>query len=296
MKYLFSLLAILILFSCATEKEKTAQVETVYSLVKPKEEWVTARVVEAKERLSATEAGQLVWGAMEYHGGLEKWWNNGPVYYRFNYQPKSGTGTARDTYELADYWSSRTRHQRVSNPDEEYGWDGKQSWFYPASAAIPYNTRFWALTPYYFAGMPFVFADEGVTLSKEADVDYEGSTHHMVRVTFGENVGDAPDDYYVLYINAETYRLAAIRYVVSYPAYFQNGGHSQEKLMTYDGEQTIEGITFPEKHRTYMWEAGGSAGAYVTDITLSDIAFKPNTAVSYFEMPEGSKIMEGLDK
>jgi hypothetical protein len=45
-----------------------------------------------------------------------------------------------------------------------------------------------------------------------------------------------------------------------------------------------------------MWETGGSAGAYVTDITLSDIAFKPNTAVSYFEMPEGSKIMEGLDK
>jgi outer membrane lipoprotein-sorting protein len=264
--------------------------------VKPKKEWVATRVLEAKERLTATEAGQLVWKSMEHHGGLEKWWNNGPVYYRFNYQPKPGTGTARDTYELADYWSSRTRHQRVSNLDEEYGWDGKQSWFYPASAEIPYNTRFWALTPYYFAGMPFVFADEGVTLSKEADVDYEKSTHHMVRVTFGENVGDAPDDYYVLYINAETYRLAAIRYVVSYPAYFQNGGHSQEKLMTYDGEQTIEGITFPEKHRTYMWEADGSAGAYVTDITLSDIAFKPNTAVSYFEIPEGGKIMEGLDK
>jgi hypothetical protein len=296
MKYVLSMLSLFILVACSSEKGKLDQSETPYTLVKPKVEWVSKRIAESKARLSASEAGLLVWESMEYHGSLEQWWTNGPVYFRFNYQPKPGTGTARDTYELADYWSSRTRHQRVANPAEEYGWDGKQSWFYPASAETPYNTRFWALTPYYFAGMPFVFADEGVSLSKEADVAFEGSTHHIIRVTFGENVGDAPDDYYVLYINAESHRLAAIRYVVSYPAYFQNGGHSQEKLMTYEGEQNIEGIIFPEKHRTYMWEADGTIGAYVTDITLSEIAFKPNTEVSYFEIPEGSAIMQGLDK
>lgn len=288
-------LAILVcLVSCSAPNEKEAVQEEVSTLSIPNADWVADRVADAKTRLSSSEAGLLVWNAMEFHGGLTQWWSNGPLYFRFNYQPKSGTGTARDTYETADYWSSKTRHQRVSNANEEYGWDGEKAWHNPSTVEIPYNTRFWALTPYYFAGMPFVFADNGVKLVKEADIQYEGSPHHVVRVTYGDNVGDAPDDYYVLYINASTFRLAAIRYVVSYPGYFKNGGHSQEKLMTYEGQQTINGIIFPEKHRTLMWEADGTAGKYVTDITLSDLEFRPKTDQSYFKMPEGSGVMEGL--
>jgi hypothetical protein len=276
------------------EQSQAAEQEAPYTLAKPKSEWVTQRVDDAKERLSESEAGELVWKAMEFHGGLERWWSNGPVFFRFNYQPKPGTGTARDTYEVADYWSSKTKHQRYTFPQQEYGFDGDAFWYSPATAEIPYNTRFWALTPYYFAGMPFVFADEGVNLDLEEDIQYDEATHHVIRVTFGDNVGDAPEDYYVLYLHADTYRLAAIRYVVSYPAYFKDGGHSQEKLMTYDGEQTISGIIFPEKHRTFMWEVDGTAGAYVTDITLSDVAFRPDTEQSYFMKPEGAAVMKNL--
>ncbi len=299
MNRIYLLVFLIIATSCyiqvdKKEEEKETVIEEPYTLAKPKPEWVKTRVSEAKARLSQSKAGQLVWAAMEYHGGLEKWWNNGPVYYRFNYQPKPGTGTLRDTYETADYWSSKTRHQRVSNSNEEYGWDGEKSWYFPKTAEIPYNTRFWALTPYYFAGMPFVFADPGVFLNQEDDVEYEGTTYQVVKATFGDGVGDAPDDYYILYITPETSRLAAIRYVVSYPAYFKKGEHTQEKLMTYEGEQKVDGIIFPMKHRTFMWEADGSVGKYVTDITLSDIAFKPTTEQSYFNMPAESFVMEGL--
>jgi len=296
MKSLYLLGLLMAFTACSNAEKEQKMVETPYTLAAPKAAWVSERVAKAKTRLAATEAGTLVWNAMEFHGGLEQWWSNGPLYFRFNYQPKPGTGTARDTYETADYWSSKTRHQRVSDVSQEYGWNGEKAWYSPTDAEIPYNTRFWALTPYYFAGMPFVFADEGVNLAKEADVEYEEATHHIVRVTFGENVGDAPDDYYILYIHSETFRLSAIRYVVSYPGYFKNGGHSQEKLMTYEGEQEVNGITFPEKHRTFMWETDGSKGQYVTDITLSDLAFKPATEESYFEIPAESTVMEGLDK
>ncbi|MEQ9301766.1 MAG: hypothetical protein RIF33_24510 [Cyclobacteriaceae bacterium] len=51
---------------------------------------------------------------------------------------------------------------------------------------------------------------------------------------------------------------------------------------------------FPEKHRTFMWEADGTIGDYVTDITLSDIEFRPETEQSYFGMPTGSKVMKDL--
>ncbi|MGB3463620.1 MAG: hypothetical protein WBA74_00045, partial [Cyclobacteriaceae bacterium] len=171
---------------------------------------------------------------------------------------------------------------------------GSVAWKYPSDAEIPYNYRFWALTPYYFAGMPFVFADTGVNLEKMDDLSYEGTTYHLVKATFGEGVGDAPDDYYILYIHPETSRLSAIRYVVSYPGYFKKGEHTQEKFMTYEGEQNAGGIIFPQKHRTFMWEENGKIGKYVTDITLSDIAFKPETEQSYFEVPEGSERMSDL--
>ena len=295
--YFIYLFSVLLLFSQCTSpapEETQSIVEEEYTLAKPKPAWVSNRVSEATERLSSSEAGQLVLKSINYHGGLATWWNNGPLYFRFNYQPRKGTGTPRDTYETADYWSSVARHQRVSDPNTEYGWTGSQAWYLPDSAEIPYNTRFWALTPYYFAGMPFVFADEGVNLSAEEPVVYEGETYDAVRVTFGEGVGDAPEDYYVLYLHPETGRLSAIRYVVSYPGYFPDGGHSQEKLMTYEGEQKISGITLPEKHRTFMWEADGSMGDYVTDITLGDVRFRPEIEKSYFEAPEGSYIMTSL--
>lgn len=295
MRYLILLLTAFVLAACGTpEKSNPPQKEVLYTRALPKADWVADRVTAAKSRLESSEAGKLVWNAIEYHGGLSNWWNNGPLYFRFNYRPKPGTGQYRDTYETADYWRSITRHQRVENTAVEYGWDGVKAWFLPDTASIPYNTRFWALTPYYFAGMPFLFADEGINLSLEDPTEYEGKTYHTVRVTFGDGVGDAPDDFYVLYLDQETYRLTAIRYVVSYPGYFPDGGHTQEKLMTYEGEQRVDGITFPQKHRTFMWEADGTIGKYVTDITLSDLAFRPETEQSYFEIPEGAHVFSGL--
>ena len=285
---------ILILLCACSAPQPSKETQDIDPKANPEKGWVMSRVRDAENRLNKTEAGKLVWKFMEFHGGLLKWWSQGPISFRFNYQPRNGTGTPRDTYETADYWRSLTRHQRSVNSEVEYGWDGEKAWVYPDSASIPYNIRFWALTPYYFVGMPFVFADEGINIELEEDTDYEGVRYKTVRITFEQGMGDAPDDFYVLYIHPETYRLSAIRYVVSYPAYFPNGGHTQEKLMTYEGQQVVEGITLPEKHRTFMWEADGSVGDYVTDITLSEVKFSSDTLLKYFEAPAGSRALRSL--
>ncbi len=102
----------------------------------------------------------------------------------------------------------------------------------------------------------------------------EGITYDLVKVTFGEGVGDAPDDYYVIYLHPESHLVGAYRYVVSYPAYFPEGGHTPEKIMVLDGKQVVEEIVFPESYRTFMWK-DEKAGEHVTNITLSDIHFHP---------------------
>ena len=101
------------------------------------------------------------------------------------------------------------------------------------------------MTPYYFVGLPFVLSDEGVNFSKFDNITYEGEDHYVVKAAFGDGVGDA-SDYYILYLNAKTFRLSAIRYIVSFKGFFPDGGHGAEKLMTYEGEQVIKGIRFPK--------------------------------------------------
>ena len=251
----------------------------------PKADWVDKRVEQSRKRLNETKAGGLVWKSIEAHGGLKRWFANGPVSFRYTYSPV-GERTGRDTYQTIDTWSARARHQLADDQSKEYGWDGEVAWKKPADWKPPYNVRFWALTPYYFMGMPFVLADPGVNLTLEEPDTIEGTDYKVVRVTFGE-VGISPDDFYVLYIDPDTHKLAALRYIVSYPAYFPEGGHSPEKLMTYDGTQTVDGITFADSYRFFMWDPAKKADAkVVTNAKLRDVEFRPDTLDSFFDVPE----------
>lgn len=129
MRLIIQLFIVHLLLNCQqTVKEQQATLvdeQKYYAL--PDEEMIANRISKAKERLEQSDAGQILWKSIEYHGGLKNWWSNGLLYFRFNYQPKPETCTLRDTYEMADYWSSKTRHQRVQHTTQEYGWDGEKA-------------------------------------------------------------------------------------------------------------------------------------------------------------------------
>lgn len=277
------------------EEETTDEVaeELEDQTATPPESWVTERVAESKERLQASEAGKLVWSSIEAHGGLQRWFENGPLHFRFNYQPL-GDGTARDTYQTIDTWSSRARHQLADNQDVEFGWDGQQAWKKPADAELSVNPRFWALTPHYFVGMPFVLGDPGVNLEMVGEKELQGESYNVVKATFDDGTGDAPDDYYVLYLHPDTNKLRALRYVVSYPGFFPEGGHTPEKIMLYEGEQTVEGITFAKNFPTHKWDTEAEKPLdKVTAIEMSDVEYRPDTPKAYFDVPEEAKVLEG---
>ena len=269
-------------------------------LVRPEAEWVEDRVTAAQARLADEPAGPIVAAAIEAAGGLERWYANGPVRFRFRYAPIAGRDPI-DTIQTVDTWRSRAVHNYTDNPSISFGWDGTQAWSLTGGAELGTNARFWALTPYYFIGVPFVLADEGVNLDWEGRLDLEGSSYDVVRATFDEGTGDAPDDYYVVLIDTETRRVGGVRYIVSYQGYFPTGGHTAEKIMFYDGSQTIEGIHLPMTFRTFRWGSTGDPGFEVlgpervrlTDSTLSDVEFLPELGESAFEIPEDAERQEG---
>lgn len=284
-QYFFTLILPLALLACNPAEDQSTDSEQA----RPPSSWIEERVGNTEERLSSTEAGQKVWQAIKAHGGLQNWYANGPLRLHFNYQPLNDA-TPRNTLNVADTWSARARQYMAVDTSRQFGWDGQQAWAKPDTSAIPFDARFWALTPYYFVSIPFVLADEGVFLEDFGLDTLDNQPYELVKATFGEGVGDAPDDFYVIYMHPENHQLGAMRYVVSYPAYFPEGGHTPEKIMVFKDLQTVDGITLPTGYRTHMWQSD-SVGEYVTDITVSDVEFLPELPDSYFEVLEDAQLI-----
>ncbi|MCA9299837.1 MAG: hypothetical protein KDA28_12265 [Phycisphaerales bacterium] len=260
--------------------------------VTPDPDAVAARCADIAARLSETGPGQRVAAAIEAHGGCATWYGHGPIRFRFDYRPLGDRGPT-DTVQVVDTWSARATHHLPTDPGVRFGWDGERAWVAPEGAEPVRSPRFWSLTPYYFVAVPFVLGDPGVVLEDAGEDTFEGRNYDLVRATFEAGTGDAPDDFYVVYFDRETHRVGGLRYVVSYPGFFPDGGHSPEKLMVYDGAQQVEGITLAETYRTFTWD-GAAAGEQVTAITLSEVTFVPDTPADAFDVPADGVVLDGF--
>ncbi|MBM1106213.1 hypothetical protein JQC67_08705 [Aurantibacter crassamenti] len=288
-----SLIALLFIVGCKNES-KTTEKKTEITLETKEivpDSWVANRVAKAKERLAGSEAGKIVWQAMEAHGGLYKWYSNGALSFRFNYQPLDGS-TVRDSYQVVDVWNNRALHTSTTDKDAKFGWDGSTAWVQAKdSTAFAYDTKFWALTPLYLFGHPFILDGEGVNLELLPETSYKGKVNDVVKVTFEAGTGDAPDDYYILQFDKESHLLTATRYIVSYPKYFKDGGHNPEKFMEVGELVNVSGVLLPNGLKTHWTLENQQQGEYITKIEITDIKYVQNLKDGYFEAPEGAKII-----
>ncbi len=294
MKHFTFLLFTIIAFSSCNQKPTDAPIIEVSDTVLVPQKWIDERVANAKAKLDQSEAGKLVWQAMESAGGLDKWYSNGPISFQFDYVPR-GKGARRNSSQVVDTWSNKAVHHDMVDHSAKYGWDGKDAWVtMKDTATFDYNLRFWALTPIFFLAQPFNFDGAGVILEKLDDKTLNNVTYNAVKISFEKGTGDASGDYYINYYDKTTHQLAALRYIVSYPKYFKDGGHSPEKIMTLGGYKTVNGISLPTSYKTYMTAEDENLGEYVTDITVSNIKFLPKTKKKEFDMPKGVHVIDGL--
>lgn len=254
--------------------------------------WVDPRVAEARDRLQATEPGQLIWKAIEAHGGLATWLSHGTVEFEFDYRPLGQPEGRRYSFQRIDLWRAHGRHEELGDDAEaEFGFDGEQAWIVPGPEAFASTARFWTTTPYYFLGMPFVLGDPGAKFELLPDADLDGEPHRLVRVTYDEGTGDSPDDYYVVYLHPERGTLSALRYIVAYPGFFAEGEHSPEKMMVYSDFEEIEGLRIARRFDTYTWDADANErGEKVTEVTASRIDFGQAYPDDLFAPVEGAHI------
>ena len=282
-----------LLFACTPAPDTTATTQA-HTTARVPDSWIEERVAETRSALERTEAGRLVWQATEAHGGLARWYQNGPLEFQFDYVPR-GDGEERHTVQQINQWNNTARHQAVGQPGSEFGWDGERAWVTTKDTATwNYNTRFWSTTPYFFLGQPFVLTGGGAQLEKLADKTLDGQTYDAVKISFAPGTGDAPDDYYIAYFDKDTHRQKVIRYIVSYPGYFAKGEHLPEKLMTLHDYTSVDGITLPTRYETHWLTEDEGAGEHITDLRVSKIRFRPELDAAHFDVPTNATVLEGL--
>ena len=262
-------------------------------------DWVAQRVASSRECMEADRAAALVWACIEAHGGLAAWLAKSTLAFDFDYQPVAQPEKRMHTHNDVDFWSAHARQQELDGGAGEratLGWNGESAWITPDPSAFPSPARFWALTPYYFVGMPFVAADPGTHYERLPDAELDGTSYQIVKLTYGHGVGDAPDDYYVLYIHPETHLLAALRYVVSFPGFFPEGGHSPEKLMRYSEFTEVDSLKMAQCLDTSAWNVEqGSAGDVVTRIAVSNITLGQTWPADHFAPPPGATVTTEIE-
>lgn len=184
--------------------------------------------------------------------------------------------------------SSKVRVDRKNNTQLIY--DGDQVYLCPADADDK-GARFDMFTWQYFFAIPFKLTDPGTNWETLESVEIDNNTYDLGKLTFGENVGDAPDDWYVVYQERETGLLHAAGYIVTFGSGDQEKAAENPHAIVYSDYKVVEGIPVATKWAFHNWNLQDGFGEKIGEATLSNITFF-EAEDKLFEKPEDSVIIE----
>ncbi len=176
-------------------------------------------------------------------GGLEKWQSYGTL----TFSEVTETDTTKYTVDLAN------RHELIEKFGHyKVGFTAEDINIYPNKDSFPSeNPRFLHNLRFYFFTIPFVTADPGAFQEELEPAEMGGKMYNRVKVTFGEGVGAAPKDQYILWYNPADNVLEFINYSVTY---FNEGNAEKYNAIRYSNWKESGGLKFPGKMTSYKWE------------------------------------------
>ncbi len=148
------------------------------------------------------------------------------------------------------------------------------------------GARFDIFTWSYFLGLPYKLNDNGTIWSDFNKNKWGAEMLPSAKLSFSSNTGDAPDDWYVVYKNAENV-IAGAAYIVS----FGKGKAAAEKephAIKYNTIENVDGIPFAKNWTFHMWSLNKGYGKQIGEVQLSNIIFKNQLD---FKIPEASVLV-----
>ncbi|WP_027125499.1 DUF6503 family protein [Gelidibacter mesophilus] len=171
------------------------------------------------------------------HGGLDAW--NEMATLEFSVEKPGG-------YEITTT-DLKDRYALIEMPKHTIGFDGEVLWMKNRDKSnYDGNPKFYYNLMFYFYAMPFVLADDGIMYAEAEPLVFEGKTYPGIQISYKNGVGASSDDEYVLYYDADSYKMAWLAYTVT----FGNEKSTKFSYINYNNWQEVEGITLPE---TMVW-------------------------------------------
>ena len=232
------------------------------------------------------KARELVMQSIDAHGGKDKWYNSGQLQFRWTYHMSDkGPNAIVDTVQTVDPKTLSVVHE-VEGGNIKFGMNGGQAWILPADAKFTPHPRFWALTPYYFLGIPFVFNDPNANFEILPEMmEFEDEKYSQVKVTYNKTAGDSPDDFYVLLINPKTKLVKGAYYSVTNKLVAPNGA-GPIKFISLDNLKDVNGVLLASGHRTFLMEEG-KIGKLMRHTDVSGVKHLPANTVD-LSIPKNS--------
>lgn len=179
----------------------------------------------AAPQYASDETRRVIENMLEAHGGLQRWRDAPSVSYdavmHNNYHGK-GEFAWWVQHEVIDQ-ASRQVYQHWPFDDARLGYDGKEVWSHNWQRANPPDMMVHFF--YYFVNLPWLTQDDNVVLGEPAKFTWPGLEQELIEVSmnFSEapSVGKTAKDYFVLYIDPQTWRLFGYQYGVGNPRFLK---------------------------------------------------------------------------
>lgn len=229
-KIILALFTMSILLSCKTETKQESN---------DMKSQVEEMPVEKMDMSSYPVALQEVFAA---HGGFDTWSKIQSL--TFTMPKESGDEIHTTDLKTRDALIE-TEKYNIGSVDGKV-WLAQDSTYYPKQRA-----RFYHNLMFYFYAMPFIVGDDGIVYSDTAPLEKDGVSYPGIKVGYESNVGDSPDDEYIIYYHPETKKMEWLGYTVT----FGKGAKSTDfHYIKYNKWQDVDGLLLPEELTWYTTE------------------------------------------
>ncbi len=232
------------------------------------------QAIENKEK----EYPEIFNKVLEAHGGKATWEGMNTLRYT------RGEGAKAELHTI----DLKTRKSLIEVEGKyKLGSNGKDVWVGPHRDSFPGKSpRFTHNLHFYFVAIPFVFLDPGVNVKDGGKVESGGKQFHLINLTFGDNVGDAPEDQYNMYVDPQTFKVDFITYSVTY---FDKTRATKYNALKYDW-MDANGLLAPAKYTGYKWENEALGDQRYESLFSQQNYSKSPAEASKFDVPEGAYI------
>lgn len=137
------------------------------------------------------------------------------------------------------------------------------------------RARFDVLTWPYFLAAPFKLQDPGTKFTDTLSLPpLARGSHPIGKLSFEAGVGDAPDDWYILYRDSQSGLLDAMAYIVTFRQ-AQAEAETDPHAIVYESYTQVDGVSIADEWTFWGWKDGKLTEklgeAQLTDLTFVEV-------------------------